>query len=233
MSICRQAEIDHVLGMLQVAEVLQAASVRICLGGQSISLQGLLGKWYSKKPRPQTDSSTKVSSNNVVKTLMQHRRIMYLAHLVRQNLPYNDTHLEEKMANAVHSLRPVLRAAEEKELPVGIENHWGFSTRPQIILRFISDVGSEWLGTCVDFGNFSRGEDINQGIDLLLKRAVHVQAKSLRFTSAGEEASIDYRRCLQLLKNHSYDGTIAVEYEGPRDGLQGCLDTRRLIEKYW
>ena len=206
----RQAEIDHVLGMLQVAEVLQAASVRICLGGQSISLQGLLGKWYSKKPRPQTDSSTKVSSNNVVKTLMQHRRIMYLAHLVRQNLPYNDTHLEEKRANAVHSLRQVMRAAEEKELLVGIENHWGISTRPQVILRVMSDVGSKWLGTCVDFGNFSRGENINQGIDLLLERAVHVQAKSLRFTSAGEEASIDYRRCLQLLKDHSYHGTIAV-----------------------
>ena len=30
----RQAEINHVLSMLQVAEVLRAASVRICLGGQ-------------------------------------------------------------------------------------------------------------------------------------------------------------------------------------------------------
>ena len=158
---------------------------------------------------------------------------MYLAHLVRQNLPYNDTHLEEKLANAVHSLRQIMRTAEQKKLPVGIENHWGISTQPNVIMRVISDVGSEWLGTCVDFGNFARGEDKYQGIDLLLGHAVHVQAKSLRFTSEGEETSIDYRRCLQLLKNHGYDGTIAVEYEGPGDGLQGCLNTRRLIEKFW
>ena len=37
---------------------------------------------------------------------------------------------------------------------------------------------------------------------------------------------------MQLLKDHDYSGTIAVEYEGPQDGLQGCLKTRQLIEKY-
>jgi len=228
-----QREVNHVLHMLDVAEVLRAASVRICLGGQSFSLQGLLGRWRSRKLHPQSDSSTKVSTSNFLKSLMQDRRTMYLAHLVRQNMSYNDTHLDEKIANAVSALRRIMCTAEHKKLSVGIENHWGISTRPKVVMHIISEVGSEWLGTCVDFGNFPRGEDKYAGINLLLGRAVHVQAKSLRFTSKGEESSIDYQRCIQLLKDHGYDGTIAVEYEGPRDGLQGCLKTRRLIEKYF
>ena len=88
-------------------------------------------------------------------------------------------------------------------------------------MRVISEVGSEWLGTCVDFGNFPRDENRYTGINLLLERAVHVQAKTLRFNSKGEESSIDYQRCMQLLNDHSYNGTLAVEYEGPQDGLHG------------
>ncbi|MFQ5824566.1 MAG: hypothetical protein ACE5JB_10965 [bacterium] len=68
---------------------------------------------------------------------------------------------------------------------------------------------------------------------MLSIKALHVHAKSFDFDTNGEERYLDYQRCLQILKDSGYDGTITVEYEGAGDALKGCLQTRDLILKYW
>jgi sugar phosphate isomerase/epimerase len=131
------------------------------------------------------------------------------------------------------ALKEVMPIAAGHLLPVVIENHWGISSRPENIITIVEAVKSPWLGTCPDFGNFPRDVDPYDGLRILAPRALHVQAKSARFDANGEETSIDYRRALRILRDSSYDGTLAIEYEGGGRDLEGCIRTRELILKYW
>jgi sugar phosphate isomerase/epimerase len=68
---------------------------------------------------------------------------------------------------------------------------------------------------------------------MLASKAIHVHAKSLNFDAKGEECNIDYKRCLQILKDSGYADTITVEYEGRKDPVEGCLRTKELILRHW
>jgi len=108
-------------------------------------------------------------------------------------------------------------------------------------LRVIDRVDSPWLGTCPDFGNFPANIDRYAGLRALAPRAFNVQAKAWRFDlqakawrfdHEGQERTIDYARCLEILRQCGYEGAIAVEYEGPGDELANCAKARSLIQKF-
>ena len=226
-----QQEINHVQKMLGIAHGLGANVVRVCLGGQSFSIQKLLkrrrsinrGQDRTGAPRP----------GKIARSLLLNRWVLRMAHTVRTNMPSTVPQLKEKMTRATMALKRIMPTAARYDLPVAIENHWGISTRPENILRVIDAVDSPWLGTCPDFGNFPRDVDRYEGLDILAPKALHVQAKSAHFDRDGEETRIDYRRALRIMRDHGYDGTFAIEYEGGGRDLEGCLRTRDLITKHW
>jgi sugar phosphate isomerase/epimerase len=97
----------------------------------------------------------------------------------------------------------------------------------------LNQIDSDHIGTCPDFGNFLDTQDRYACLKSLLSKAKLVHAKSYTFNEAGEETSIDYSRCMQLMKSCNYQGDISVEYEGAGDGIKGAVQTKDLIEKHW
>lgn len=228
-----QEEILHVSQMLDVAKDLGAQAVRICLGGQALTIQKLLKRRRVVTSKDSDRLMLKKMPESRLKTLVLNRWIRHLAHHIRKNLPSPMGKLEEKTARAVLALRELVPQAGRYEIPLVIENHWGISSRPENIIRVIDEVKTPWLGTCPDFGNFPRDVDLYEGLKLLAPKALHAQAKSTSFRNDGEEKHIDYKRCLQMLRESRYDRTLSVEYEGTGNDLEGCLRTRELIVKYW
>jgi len=225
-----QQEVNYVKQMLNVARDLGAGAVRVCLGGQSFSVQKL---WKARRAAHLEEKNDRSPRKNLTSALLLNRWVLRLAHAVRRTLPATVTALEEKMVRATSALIDVVPLAARYRLPIVIENHWGITSRPENIIAIIDAVKSPWLGACPDFGNFPRDVDPYDGLKTLAPKALHAQAKSARFCKDGEEKTIDYRRALRILRDCSYDGTLTIEYEGGGRDLEGCIRTRALILKYW
>ncbi|MEA3291937.1 MAG: TIM barrel protein [Pseudomonadota bacterium] len=221
----REREIDHVVTWLARAARAGVATVRITLGGQSFSIQKLL-KSGSKQARGPM-------ANGGLKKLTAGYPVRRLSHRLRTLLPVRARDLDAKIDRAINALQVITPRAEELGVRMGIENHWGISTRPAWILRVVNAIDSPFLGACPDFGNFPRSIEPYAGLAKLLPKAVHVQAKSWRFDAEGEETTLDYARCLALVREYGYAGPITVEYEGNGDDLADCLRTKNLIERHW
>lgn len=217
----------HVRNMLALAADLGATTARISLGGQAFSIQKLTAR---RGPAP-AGANTRGTRGRLTKLLFN-RTLLKLAPVVRRNLPSRIPGAQTKLSRAIQALERLVPAAAARNIRLGIENHWGVSGRPEYIMTVVDALDSPWLGTCPDFGNFPHDVDRYAGLAALAPRAVHLQAKSTRFTAAGEEQDIDYRRCLEIFNRAGYRGPIAIEYEGGGDDLAGCLRTRDLIRRY-
>lgn len=213
----RQAQLDHAVTGLATAERLGARCARITLGGQGISLQRLLHRRRAARPCGAAGPDRRLTG--------------YLAHRLRRALPAPRPD-PVRMARARAALEDLLPHAERRGVALAIENHWGLSSRPEAVMELVYALDSPWLGTCADFGNFPAGVDEAEGLALLLPEALHVQAKALSFNDAGEEPDIPFGRCLGRVAAAGYRGPVGVEYEGPGEGLAGCLATRALLQRH-
>ncbi len=138
-----------------------------------------------------------------------------------------------KIDRAVSSLRRIVPRAEAVGLPLAIENHWGLSSRPENILAVLTEVSSDFLGTCPDLGNFPRDVDSYEALHWLAPHATLVHAKSARFDPSGQERDIDYPRCLSILRESGFAGPFTIEFVGAGDELEGCHRTRELLRENW
>ena len=225
-------EIEHVQGMMDAAHQHGARIVRVCLGGQSVSIQSLLTRW-SKFGRGEAPASAPRLPAKLTRTLFLNRTTQDVAQFLRRKLPARLAGRRKKITRAAAALRQILPHAKRLGVKLAVENHWGITARPENILRILEEINSSHLGTCPDFGNFPGNVDPYKGLRMLAPYAFHAHAKSLRFGSDGEEKNIDYGRCLRILCESGYDGALAVEYVGAGKELEGCSRTRALIMKHW
>lgn len=226
-----QAQMAYVARMLHVARRLGAQKMRICLGGQSISLVNLFRRLGFRKS--QGKGSIAYSREGLVKKWLLSPRLGYLAHQLRRRGGARVNNESAKMARAIAAVRQLVPEAAAAGIPLVVENHWGISSDPQNLLKVVEAADSDYVGACPDFTNFPRKIDPYDGLAMLAPKARHVHAKGARFDPRGEERNLDYRLCLQILKRAGYDDTITVEYEGLGDPLEGSLKTRDLLLKYW
>jgi len=222
-----RSQVRYVMKMLKVAQTLECPKVRILLGGQGISFQKILAGLRSNGSSvPPTVSDSKV------KKMLMHPVLSKLSHSIRRSQTAKIKELPQKTERAVLALKNIMPVAEKYKIPVVIENHWGISSYPQVILDIIAKVGSSQLGTCPDFDNFPADIEPYNGFSQLMQQAKHVHAKSRTFNQLGEEETIDYKRIMETLKNSNYQNTITIEYEGGGDVMEGFLITRNLIKRY-
>ena len=115
-----------------------------------------------------------------------------------------------------------------------IENHWGPSSYPDILLELIKRVDHPRFGTLPDFGNFPDDVDNYDAVDRMMPYAKTVSAKCYDFDDdTGLETKLDYERLIgNVVDTHGYTGYIGIEYEGNRlseyDGILAC---KKLLEK--
>jgi sugar phosphate isomerase/epimerase len=229
------AETGHAKKMIEIAAQLKIDRLRICLGGQLISIHQLQKK-AKRLPAFQTSSSPTAAGFSSRSKFVEWAKRMVLSgtHFIHKQMPSPGPQQSLKTARAVSQLRQVVTFATHYGVKLGIENHWGITTQPENILNIVTEIHSPFLGTCPDFDNFPQRIDRYAALALLTPQAGIVHAKSCSFAPNGEEKRIDYQRCLAILKAGGFDGPITVEYTGRRaDELENCLKTRRLIRKYW
>lgn len=136
----------------------------------------------------------------------------------------------------------------QENINILIENHGLQSSDAPFIIDVIKAVGSSFLGTLPDFGNWclnaewgstqgnkcSESYDPYKGLAAFMPYAKGVSAKSYEFNVSGEETSLDYRRLLQIVKDHDFKGYIGIEYEGSKlSEAEGIRATKALLDKTW
>lgn len=222
-------QLEHFQNMLKLGKDLGASVIRFTLGGGQLSLQALLNNIEAMHLLPQ---KVAVRLQYLAENLFLSRPVSMLIQKTRgrKPVPPFDPHNCDK---AVNALKRILPLVNQLNLHLAIENHWGLSINPDNILYVLNQIDSDHIGTCPDFGNFLDTQDKYACLKKLLPKAKLVHAKSYAFDEAGEENSIDYSQCLQLMKSCGYQGDISVEYEGAGAGIKGAVQTKALIEKYW
>jgi sugar phosphate isomerase/epimerase len=131
----------------------------------------------------------------------------------------------------IEAYKEVVPTAKKLNVKMGIENHWGVSVNPDNVIRIIEGVGSPYLGSCPDFGNW-QPDDRYTGMAMVAPYAVHAHAKSLAFLANGEEKDLDYKRILDILRDEGYDDALSIEFEGKGNEITGVKKTVALLKKY-
>jgi len=214
-----ERELSHLRRVIDQASILGCTTVRLAIGGQRLSIQKL-----NRRNRPSGPAGGKYK-----RTVMSSAWVRRAGYLYRSRWANHAKYAEPVFRSAIEALCRILPYAGERGISLAIENHWGISSRPEWIMRILKGVDAANIGTCPDFGNFASRADRYAGIAMLAPAALHVQAKCWSFRSDGEERTIDFGRCMGILKDAGYDGTVAVEYEGGGDELSACINARQLI----
>lgn len=153
---------------------------------------------------------------------------------------------EEWLPAVVDGLQKLSAYAATKNINILCENHGWLSSDAPLLMEAIANVNRDNCGTLPDFGNWCVkrkdgavwGEceeeypDKYQGIEMMLKEAIAVSAKSYDFDENGNETTLDFPRIMQLVKDSGYTGFVGVEYEGNRlSEKEGIEATKQLLLK--
>lgn len=167
-------------------------------------------------------------------------------HSIRVNA-YGEGTAEEVAAAATKSLSELSTFAKEYDINIIVENHGGYSSNGDWMSAVIDSVGMDNCGMLPDFGNFCMKYDDAEnwfdrkcldeydrykGVELFMKTAKAVSAKSHNFDEEGNETKTDYKKMLQIVKDAGYTGFIGVEYEGSElSEAEGIKATKDLLER--
>jgi sugar phosphate isomerase/epimerase len=113
----------------------------------------------------------------------------------------------------IPSLHECVEYASTRGIVLAIENHGGFPTTSEQVIKIIQEINSPWFGANLDTGNFS--SDWYRQMAELIPYSVVVQLKvKLRSTvQAAKPITTDPERIMHMLKNEGYRRYVALEYE--------------------
>ena len=126
-----------------------------------------------------------------------------------------------------------------------VENHGQYSSKGSLLKEVMTQVGLDNCGTLPDVGNFCVARrdgdlwsspcieeyDKYKGVEEMMPFAKGVSAKAFEFDADGNEATIDFRRMLQIVKNAGFKDHIGIEYEGGMEAYAGIRATKSLLER--
>jgi sugar phosphate isomerase/epimerase len=139
----------------------------------------------------------------------------------------------ESLALMKRSYQQILKVAEAHRVIVNIEPHGYFTTNPELMAEMQGFSDSPYLRMNMDTGNtFIAGRDPAAFLKLFLGKVSHVHVKdvseSLARAMRGGQTGIavshcplgggvnadNIRRCLEMLRDSGYQGTLSIECEG-------------------
>lgn len=136
---------------------------------------------------------------------------------------------EEGIAWCVESIQACVPHAEQAGVVMGLENHWGLSTKVDVLLRIYKEVGSPWLGINMDTGNYV-GDPYPQ-IEQLAPHASIVQAKTYPGGGVWYTLDLDYPRIAGILRDAGFQGYVSLEMEGKAPAQEAVEESYRVLRK--
>lgn len=144
---------------------------------------------------------------------------------------------ERAIANCTDSFRRLCDIGRPLGVALMIENHWGISADPDVMVRIVTDVcdthGADAMHTLVDWGNWPDDVDRYAAIERTMPLAIAVHAKVNDIDADLNHPRFDHARCLSISRDAGYDDYLGIEYEGADDPVvgirRGATLLRRLI----
>lgn len=164
---------------------------------------------------------------------------------VRVNL-HGEGSSADKQAASIDSLGKLGEYAAPLGINIVMENHGSDSSNGKWVAAVMKAINKPNVGTLPDFGNFcishpwgqtqdpcTNEYDRYMGVSEMLPFAKGVSAKTYDFNASGEQAIINYKRLLDIVKKSGFTGYIGIEYEGYNGAEEdGIRLTKKLLEKY-
>ncbi len=137
---------------------------------------------------------------------------------------------EAGLMRSIDSYRRIVRRAKRLGMTVLLENHGGYSSDPDSILKYVSVLGTANFGVCPDFGNFEPGIRY-EALEKIAPYAKFVHGKTYEFDAEGNETTLDIPKIIKILERARYNGYVSVEYEGRGDEYEGIASTIALLRR--
>jgi sugar phosphate isomerase/epimerase len=154
---------------------------------------------------------------------------------------------EEVQKSAIDGLSRLGEYGAKENINIIVENHGGYSSNGQWMLKVLQSVNKPNVGMLPDFGNFcirrkegkqpegvcAEEYDKYKGVAELLPFAKGVSAKTMQFDDKGNCVETDYARMMKIIKDSGFTGYMGIEYEGEKlSEEEGVRKTKTLLEKY-
>lgn len=137
---------------------------------------------------------------------------------------------EAMVRQSIECFRECAHHAKDHGVTLGIENHGNFCNTADEILRIIEEVGSSYLRTVPDVGNFR--ENRYEQLKKIAPLAVHVHAKMYEFDEKGEETTLNYRIAAKIFKEVHYNRHFSIEFVGKEDQMVGTKKGLALLRRH-
>lgn len=142
---------------------------------------------------------------------------------------------ERAIANCTDSFRRLCDLGRPMGVALMIENHWGISSDPEVMVRITSDVcdtnGADAMHTLCDWGNWPDDVDRYAAIARTMPLAIAVHAKVNDIDADLNHPRFDHARCLSIAREAGYDGSLGIEYEGAGDCIDGVRRGATLLRR--
>ena len=148
--------------------------------------------------------------------------------LMNHEIPYSSA-LDFNVKRFAKVFLEFVNVGKQTSVTIGFENHGGFASDQKVMETMFDSVPD--LKLCLDLGNLpsKRRYEI---IDKFADKVHFVHAKTYVFDDKGDEKNIDFQHCIAILKDHSFDGWISIEFEGPGSEEDGIRNTINLLNRY-
>lgn len=138
---------------------------------------------------------------------------------------------DEAFDNAAVALKMILERADRLDINVLVASHQGLTADPERLTDLIKKVGGFRIGTLPDFATAAKAGDPEEQLRRTAPYAQAVIASSISFDGNGEHEPYDLAACVRALQAVGFEQTLAIEYRGKGDPLEGVRRTRQAIER--
>ncbi len=136
---------------------------------------------------------------------------------------------EDAIGWCVDSISACLPHAARAGVVMALENHWGLSTKVDVLLRIHREVGDPWLGINMDTGNYV-GDPYPQ-IEQLAPHATIIQAKTYPGGGVWYTLDLDYARIAGIVRDAGFQGYVSLEMEGNAPAEQAVADSYQVLRE--
>lgn len=130
----------------------------------------------------------------------------------------------ERITDSAKRLLSLGRYGEKKSVKVITENWQELMPSSKEVLELMKLTEGK-IPLCLDFGNWS-GPGKYEELEAIAPDAVTVHAKCA-FLAEGQPDAADFRKCLEILRDSDFEGTIALIYDGASPDEWGHLEIER------
>lgn len=118
----------------------------------------------------------------------------------------------------VKACETVSKYAATKGVYLGLENHGGVTAKAEGLLEIVKKVKAPSFGINFDSGNFRSTSDPYAELAQIAPYAINAQIK-VDIYPDGKHEQTDLKRVVQILRDSSYSGWVALEYEAKEPPL--------------